>query len=268
MKNGRFVLPFIFLFVFGGSPTAGANSVVVPSKIAKIQQERDSRVRSADRYMGRHLGEEKLASRIDADYSYARSRATPDTRGRWHVHYRQEYDGIPVIGGGWVVHMDEDGTPSRVTQNLIHDMPADTRRLITDEEARRLVSDDFEVITGKRPQLSSRYVIYPVVSSGNGRLDPARGGRRERDYGPEIIASGFRVSGWLDHSSECTGFGAHVVPRRCTFRRDCTEVGRVGRRRVRTANTLFRMGKLLPIRTGTDQHRETSDGESPAISAD
>lgn len=82
-------------------------------------------------YLQRHLNELGLNDTSEL----STKRISQDEQGILHTHVQQSYQGVPVFGGEAIVHLNEDGSFSALTDNFTKRISVSTLANITPEEA-------------------------------------------------------------------------------------------------------------------------------------
>jgi Zn-dependent metalloprotease len=90
-----------------------------------------------------------------------------DANGASHVRFNRSYNGLPVIGGDLVVHLNGKGNWKGLSQTLTHRVDVDTHAAVAKDSAIRIAEGQF---AGQRTDLSSATLVvyardeYPVLA--------------------------------------------------------------------------------------------------------
>jgi Zn-dependent metalloprotease len=106
-------------------------------------------------------------ARVSEGDSFVARDLIVDANGASHVRFDRSYNGLPVIGGDLVVHMNSKGNWKGVSQTLAHGVNLDTHAAVAKDSAIRIAEREF---VGDRTDLSSATQViyargeYPVLA--------------------------------------------------------------------------------------------------------
>lgn len=122
---------------------AGASVVLVTAAWAQLPladqaQQREALRRQLPARMAtatQHAMQQRARLQLGEAASFRAVSSTLDDRTNHHIRMEQLHAGIPVLGGGMIVHIGEDGQPKRTVDAVVPGINVDPRPRITEKEA-------------------------------------------------------------------------------------------------------------------------------------
>lgn len=114
-----------------GYPAAAQSAPPTPNELAELQRLEPQRTLEAERY----LMEGRSRSGLDERYTFKHVESITDSYGIYHGRFREYFNGIRVMGGNAIVHIDRNGRPLKPTLKFFNNITIPTTPAIPQADA-------------------------------------------------------------------------------------------------------------------------------------
>lgn len=152
----------VFIFaMLAAAHLARAQSLVsaparlTPQERQQLQTRQNDRIGLATQY----LAAERTKLQLQDKATFAQRKAVLDPMGQLHVRYQQRFEGVRVMGGEVIVHMNKSDQLRSITGTPVRDIALKTTPTLTEKSAVDLARADY-LRTGSEMDSRAELVIY------------------------------------------------------------------------------------------------------------
>jgi Zn-dependent metalloprotease len=171
MANGRSTLSFLTLALIA-APVFGQMSKPATEVLAAVRAQEPTRALAS----ANHLAGLRAALGLNELHTFTARTSHTDEFGSTHVHFQQQYLGVPVFGGAAITHLDRQGNHSEITDSLIRNINVNVTPNLTPAEAVAVAHASLAPKGAYAVAPTSELVIFPVQT-----LAPKAGLARHAD---------------------------------------------------------------------------------------